>query len=47
MSRGTHGHGWWAFSATGTYTLTFRATATTIGGNAKSSGDQTYTFVVG
>jgi surface-anchored protein len=47
LSRGTHGHGWWAFSAPGIYTLTFRATATTTGGVPKSSGDQTYTFVVG
>ncbi len=47
ISRGTHGHAFWAFSAAGTYTLTFRATATTTGGVAKSSGDQTYTFVVG
>ena len=47
ISQGTHGHGWWAFSTAGTYTLTFRATATTTGGVAKSSGNQTYTFVVG
>lgn len=47
ITQGTHGHAWWAFSAAGTYTFTVRATATTTGGVPKSSGDQTYTFVVG
>ncbi len=47
INTGIHLHTWFAFSATGTYTLTFRATATTTGGVPKSSGDQTYTFLVG
>ncbi|MGH3821376.1 MAG: choice-of-anchor M domain-containing protein [Pseudonocardiaceae bacterium] len=44
---GNHVHTWYAFSAAGTYTLTFRARATTIDGVPKVSDDQTYTFVVG
>jgi surface-anchored protein len=41
---GDHGHAVWAFSHTGTYTFTFRAT--TDSGAGVSSGDQTYTFQV-
>ena len=47
LPRNTHGHGWWAFTKAGTYTLKFRATATTSGGVAKDTGLVTYTFVVG
>jgi surface-anchored protein len=47
VAYGTHAHGNWAFKAAGTYTLTFRATATAVGGAAKDSGLKTYTFVVG
>lgn len=42
-----HAHYSWAFSATGTYTLTFRATATLAGGTPVTSGPVDYTFVVG
>lgn len=42
---GSHTHANWAFKAAGTYTLTFKATAT-VGGVAKDSGTKTYTFVV-
>lgn len=47
IDSGTHAHAFRAFSTAGIYTLTFRATATTTGGAAVSSGDQTYTFLVG
>lgn len=47
VARNTHAHANWAFKAPGTYTLTFRATATTTGGVAKESGLVDYTFVVG
>jgi surface-anchored protein len=47
LPRNTHGHGFWAFTQAGTYTLKFRATATTSGGVAKDTGLVTYTFVVG
>ncbi len=47
IDSGTHAHAFWAFSTAGIYTLTFRATATTTGGATVSSGDQTYTFLVG
>jgi len=42
-----HAHFNWAFSATGTYTLTFRATATLANGTPVTSGPVPYTFVVG
>lgn len=44
ISAGVHGHGFWAFSATGTYTLTFKATAQN--GAGATSGNVTYTFQV-
>lgn len=47
ISRNTHGHGNWAFSKSGTYTLTFKVTATTTAGSPVSSGNVTYMFVVG
>lgn len=47
VARGVHAHGNWAFRAAGTYTLTFEVTATTTGGDAKTSGQVAYTFVVG
>ncbi|GIJ49249.1 hypothetical protein Val02_61350 [Virgisporangium aliadipatigenens] len=43
IAAGTHAHGNWAFSAAGTYALTFRATAA----NGVTSGAVTYTFQVG
>ena len=45
LPRGTHAHANWAFSATGSYTLTFKATAVTNGVSISST--QNYTFVVG
>ncbi|MGF1646029.1 MAG: TIGR03769 domain-containing protein [Kineosporiaceae bacterium] len=47
LPRNTHGHGFWAFTQAGTYSLTFKATATTSGGFAKDTGLVTYTFQVG
>lgn len=44
-SAGAHAHANWAFKTAGTYTATFRATST-IGGVARTTTDQTYTFVV-
>lgn len=43
----THAHYSWAFSAAGTYTLTFRATATLANGTPVTSGPVPYTFRVG
>ena len=43
---GSHVHANWAFTATGTYELTFRASATRTDGTPISA-EQTYTFVVG
>lgn len=43
---GSHVHANWAFTATGTYELTFRASATRADGTPVST-EQTYTFVVG
>jgi surface-anchored protein len=43
----THAHYSWAFSEEGTYTLTFRATATLANGTQISSPSVPYTFVVG
>lgn len=43
----THAHANWAFSATGTYTLTFQADATLAGGTPVSTGPVDYTFVIG
>ncbi|WP_326503416.1 TIGR03773 family transporter-associated surface protein [Rothia nasimurium] len=43
---GSHVHANWAFTATGTYELTFRASATRADGTPVSA-EQTYTFVVG
>ncbi|WP_237234133.1 TIGR03773 family transporter-associated surface protein [Rothia nasimurium] len=43
---GSHVHANWAFTATGTYELTFRASATLADGTPVST-EQTYTFVVG
>jgi surface-anchored protein len=45
IAAGTHAHGNWAFSAPGTYTLTFDATAQN--GAGAASGNVTYTFQVG
>jgi surface-anchored protein len=45
IPRGVHGHGNWAFSALGNYSLTFKATAQ--GGAGVTSGNVTYTFQVG
>lgn len=42
----SHVHANWAFTATGTYELTFRASATLATGE-QVQADQTYTFVVG
>jgi surface-anchored protein len=44
---GRHVHANWSFSALGTYTLTFQATAITAGGTQLTSGPVDYTFVVG
>jgi len=46
-SNNTHAHYSWAFSAEGTYTMTFRATATLANGTPVTSGPVDYTFVVG
>lgn len=43
---GSHVHANWAFTTTGTYELTFRASATRADGTPVST-EQTYTFVVG
>ncbi|MFE9204181.1 choice-of-anchor M domain-containing protein [Micromonospora sp. NPDC007230] len=45
ISAGTHAHGNWAFSALGTYTLTFKAT--TQGGSGVASPTVSYTIQVG
>jgi surface-anchored protein len=45
VANGTHAHADWAFSAAGTYTLTFSATALTNG--VSISTTQSYAFVVG
>lgn len=45
ISAGTHAHGNWAFSAPGTYTLTFKATAQ--GGSGVSTPAVSYTIQVG
>jgi len=45
ISAGTHAHGNWAFSAPGTYTLSFRAAAQ--GGSGVASPTVNYTFQVG
>ncbi|MFY1674579.1 choice-of-anchor M domain-containing protein [Plantactinospora sp. WMMB334] len=45
IGAGTHAHGNWAFSAPGTYTLSFRATAQ--GGTGVASPTVSYTFQVG
>lgn len=45
LPQGTHVHANWAFSATGTYVLTFSANATTNGTTVTAV--QSYTFVVG
>lgn len=42
-----HAHFNWAFGAAGTYTLTFRASATLANGTPVTSGSVPYTFVVG
>jgi surface-anchored protein len=42
----THAHANWAFEAAGTYTVVFEVTATTTGGTAITTGQQTYTFTV-
>jgi surface-anchored protein len=49
ISANIHNHAWWAFSAAGTYTLRFAATATRSaanGGGAVSSGNVDVTFNV-
>lgn len=43
---GAHAHANWAFTAQGTYQLTFRASGTLLNGTAVSA-EQTYTFIVG
>ncbi|MGI5149640.1 choice-of-anchor M domain-containing protein [Plantactinospora sp. CA-294935] len=43
----THAHANWAFSALGSYTLTFQADATLAGGGTVSTGPVDYSFVVG
>jgi surface-anchored protein len=43
----THAHANWAFTAEGTYTLTFQADATLPDGTPLSTGPVDYTFVVG
>ncbi|MGL4175012.1 MAG: choice-of-anchor M domain-containing protein [Dermatophilaceae bacterium] len=43
IGAGTHGHGNWTFSTTGTYTLVFKATTK----EGRTSGNVTYTFQVG
>jgi surface-anchored protein len=43
VNRNAHGHGFWAFTKAGTYTLKFRATGTGV----TASAWQTYTFQVG
>ena len=45
IAAGTHAHGNWAFSALGTYTLTFRATVQN--GAGATSGTVSYTVQVG
>ncbi len=47
VNTGQHAHFNWAFGASGTYTLTFRATATLANGTPVTSGPVPYTFVVG
>jgi surface-anchored protein len=46
VPRLTHLHGWWAFSAPGTYTVRLEVTGTLTGGAVKSSGDVDVTFKV-
>ncbi|WP_207914319.1 choice-of-anchor M domain-containing protein [Micromonospora sp. KC213] len=43
----THAHSNWAFSALGSYTLTFQADATLANGTTVSTGPVDYSFVVG
>jgi surface-anchored protein len=42
-----HTHANWAFSAEGTYQITFRVTGTLVGGTPKDSGPVVFTFHVG
>lgn len=41
-----HVHGWWAFSAAGTYTIRFRVRGTLLGGTVVTSSEVDYTFKV-
>jgi len=41
-----HVHGWWTFSAPGTYTIRFRARGTLAGGTVVTSSNVDYTFKV-
>jgi surface-anchored protein len=42
----THAHANWAFEAAGTYSAVFEVTATSAGGTALTTGQQTYSFTV-
>ncbi|MGN6107628.1 MAG: choice-of-anchor M domain-containing protein [Kofleriaceae bacterium] len=49
ISTGVHNHGWWTFTAPGTYTLRFRASGTltaALGGGTRTSADVDLTFQV-
>lgn len=46
ISTNAHLHGWWAFSAPGTYVLRFRAKGTLNGGSLITSADVDYTIKV-
>ncbi|MCJ1680405.1 choice-of-anchor M domain-containing protein [Streptomyces sp. APSN-46.1] len=47
VAAGEHSHANWAFSATGTYTLTFKVTGTLTNGTVVNSANVNYTFKVG
>lgn len=46
VAAATHAHANWAFSAAGSYTATFEATATLTGGATVTTGPQPFTFTV-
>ena len=44
VPRNTHTHANWAFTAAGTYAVTFNVSGTLLGGGTVSSGSRTFTF---
>ena len=46
VTTNAHLHGWWTFTAPGSYTIRFRATGTLNGGSVVTSGTVDYQFIV-